>query len=177
MNKKLVKLIFVAMMIAIGVVISPILRVEGLCPTAHLINVICAVLLGPWYSLICAAFIGILRMLLMGVPPLVITGAVFGAFFSGLFYKLSKGKLIFAVLGEVFGTGIIGAIASYPVMSLFWGKTKLTWFFYVPSFIAATIIGGSIAFIVLLQLKKIGQLTKIQKLLGSNVYNLERIHQ
>lgn len=162
-----------AMMIAIGVVISPILRVEGLCPTAHLINVVCSVFLGPWYSLLCAALIGILRMFFMGVPPLAITGVIFGAFFSGLFYKLSKGNLIFAVLGEIFGTGIIGSIISYPVMSLIWGRTNLTWFFYVPSFIAATIIGGSIAFIVLIQLAKIGQLKKIQNLLGSNTYNYE----
>lgn len=32
------------------------------------------------------------------------------------------------ILGEVIGTGIIGAIVSYPVMTLFWGKTGLTWF-------------------------------------------------
>ena len=50
MNKsqKLIKLIFLAMMVAIGVVISPILRVEGMCPMAHFINVTWAVMLGPW---------------------------------------------------------------------------------------------------------------------------------
>lgn len=138
MNKsqKLTKLIFLAMMVAIGVVISPILRVEGMCPMAHFINVTCAVMLGPWYAFICALAIGIIRMAFMGIPPLALTGAIFGAFFSGMLYRLSKGKLICAFLGEVIGTGIIGAIVSYPVMTLFWGKTGLTWFFYVPSFIA-----------------------------------------
>ena len=33
------KLVFLAMMVALGVVISPILRVEGMCPMAHFINV------------------------------------------------------------------------------------------------------------------------------------------
>ena len=42
------------MMVAIGVVISPILRIEGMCPTAHLINITCSVFMGPWYSLLCA---------------------------------------------------------------------------------------------------------------------------
>lgn len=105
-----------------------------------------------------------------GYTLLALTGAIFGAFFSGLFYRLSKGKILFAVLGEIFGTGIVGAIVSYPVMTYIWGRDGLTWFFYVPSFVAGTLIGGSIAFILLKQLNKLGQLNKIQELLGSRVY-------
>ena len=45
-NTKLTKMIFWAMMVAVGVVISPLLRIEGMCPMAHFINVTCAVLLG-----------------------------------------------------------------------------------------------------------------------------------
>ena len=92
------------MLVALGVVISPILRVEGMCPMAHFINIVCSVFLGPWYSLLCATLIGIIRMITMGIPPLALTGAVFGAFLSGVFYRISKGKLICAVLGEVIGT-------------------------------------------------------------------------
>lgn len=169
-TQKLTKMIFLAMMVAVGVVISPILRVEGMCPMAHFINVACAVLLGPWYALICAGTIGIIRMAFMGIPPLALTGAVFGAFLSGMFYRLSRGRLVFAFLGEVVGTGILGAVISYPVMTLFWGRTGLTWFFYVPSFIAGTLIGGSIAFIFLKQLQKTKLLSKFQTALGSNVY-------
>ena len=169
-NTKLLKMVFLAMMVAVGVVISPILRVEGMCPMAHFINVTCAVFLGPWYAFVCALTIGILRMIFMGIPPLALTGAVFGAFLSGVFYRLSKGKLVCAFLGEVIGTGIIGAIVSYPVMTIFWGKTGLTWFFYVPSFIAGTLIGGSIAFIFLKQLSKAKLLSKFQTALGSNIY-------
>lgn len=169
-NQNLLKLIFLAMMIAIGVVISPILRVEGMCPMAHFINVTCAVFLGPWYSLICALIIGVIRMIFMGIPPLALTGAIFGAFLSGMLYRLSKGKLVCAFLGEVIGTGIIGAIISYPVMTFIWGRTGLTWFFYVPSFIAGTLIGGSIAFIFLKQLMKAKVLSKFQQSLGSVSY-------
>ena len=158
------------MLVAIGVVISPILRVEGMCPMAHLINVVCAVLLGPWYSLLCAFLIGIIRMTLMGIPPLALTGAVFGAFLSGMLYRMSKGKLIFAVIGEVIGTGIIGAIVSYPVMTFIWGREGLSWLFYVPSFIMGTLIGGSIAYVFLKQLSKTKMLIKMQKTLGSAAY-------
>ena len=124
-SEKVLKLVVLAMFVALGVIISPLLRVEGMCPMAHFINIVCSVLMGPWYSLLCAISISIIRMSLMAIPPIAITGAVFGAFFSGVFYRVSKGSLIFAVLGEVIGTGIIGAILSYPVMTIFWGKTGL----------------------------------------------------
>lgn len=158
------------MFIAIGVIISPILRIEGLCPMAHLVNITCSVFLGPWYSLLCAILIGIIRMTFMGIPPLALTGAVFGAFLSGMFYRLSKGKIIFAVIGEIIGTGLIVSIVSYPVMTLIWGKTNITCFFYVPSFVLATIIGGSIAYVFLKALSRTGNLYKIQSKLGVNVY-------
>lgn len=53
-SKKLLKMIVLSMLVALGVVISPILRVEGMCPMAHFINIVCSVFLGPWYSLLCA---------------------------------------------------------------------------------------------------------------------------
>ena len=74
---KTFRMVFLAMMVAIGVVISPILRIEGMCPTAHLINITCSVFMGPWYSLLCACMIGVIRMMFMGIPPLALTGAVF----------------------------------------------------------------------------------------------------
>ena len=153
MNRKngLIKITFLAMMVAIGVVISPILRVEGMCPMAHLINIVCSVMMGPWYSLLCATMIGIIRMMFMGIPPLALTGAVF------------------AVVGEVIGTGIIGAMVSYPVMTFLMGREGLSLMFYVPSFICGTLIGGSVAFIFLKYLNKAKMLTKMQQMLGSPV--------
>ncbi|MGL5379117.1 energy coupling factor transporter S component ThiW [Clostridium sp.] len=169
-DSKVLKTVFLSIMVAIGVVISPILRIEGMCPTAHFINVVCAVFMGPWYSLLCATLIGIIRMMFMGIPPLALTGAVFGAFLSGALYKMSNGKIIFAVIGEIIGTGVIGAIVSYPVMTFLVGKEGLTAFYYVPMFISATILGGSMAYIFLLSLRKTGMLVKIQNRLGCEVY-------
>ncbi|HIU47778.1 MAG TPA: energy coupling factor transporter S component ThiW [Candidatus Avimonoglobus intestinipullorum] len=170
-KSSLYKMVVLAMLVALGVVISPILRVEGMCPMAHFINITCAVLLGPWYSLLCATLIGIIRMAFMGIPPLALTGAVFGACLSGILYRASKGKLIFAVLGEVIGTGIIGAIVSYPVMAFLMGRTGLTWLFYVPSFIMGTLIGGAVAYVFLKALSKTGMLAKFQMSLGAKVYD------
>ena len=170
-NAHLFKLTVLSMLVALGVVISPILRIEGMCPMAHFINITCAVLLGPWYALLCATTIGVLRMALMGIPPLALTGAVFGAVLSGLLYRASGGKLICAVIGEVIGTGLIGAVVSYPVMTLLYGKTGLTWMFYVPLFISGTLIGGTIAYFFLIAMRKNGMLKTMQQKLGAKTYD------
>ena len=150
------RMVMLAMMVAIGVVISPILRIEGMCPTAHLINIVCSVLMGPWYSLLCATMIGVIRMLFMGIPPLALTGAVFGAFLSGVFYRLSGGKII---------------CVSYPVMAFIMGRDGLNAFFYTPMFISATIMGGAVAYVFLKALSKAGLLAKFQRSLGAKVYD------
>ena len=162
----LLRMVMMAMLVAIGVVISPLLRVEGMCPMAHLINIITAVFLGPIDAFAVAVMIGVIRMALMGIPPLALTGAVFGALLSGILYKVSKGKIWAAVLGEIIGTGIIGAIVSYPVMTFLWGREGLSWLFYVPSFICGTLIGGSIAYVFLYQLQRMGALREIQSKLS-----------
>ena len=170
-HAKTLRTVILGVMVAIGVVISPILRIEGMCPTAHLINIVCSVLLGPWYSLLCATLIGIIRMTMMGIPPLALTGAVFGAFLSGVFYRASKGKIICAVLGEIFGTGIIGSLASYPVMALLMGRGGLNAFYYTPMFLAATTMGGTAAYFFLKALSQAGMLGKLQQKLGAKVYD------
>jgi len=144
---------------------------EGMCPTAHLVNIVCAVFLGPWYSLLCATMIGVIRMLFMGIPPLALTGAVFGAFLSGVFYRASHGKIFCAVFGEIFGTGIIGSLVSYPVMAFLMGRDGLNAFFYTPMFLGATCMGGAVAWLLLNQLSRSGVLAKIQWSLGAKVYD------
>lgn len=168
------RMIFLSMLVGLGVVISPILRIEGMCPMAHLINITCSVFMGPWYSLLCASLIGILRMVLMGIPPLALTGAVFGAVLSGILYRAAKGRLWAAVLGEIIGTGIIGAVASYPVMEIFYGRTGLSWMYYVPLFISGTLIGGSLAYVLLTMLARNGALREFQQKLGVQVYDKKK---
>ncbi len=170
-NVTIYKMVLLSMFVAIGVIISPILRIEGMCPMQHLVNVVCSVFLGPWYSLLCAVMIGLIRMSFFAIPPLALTGAVFGAFLSGVLYRAFNGRIIFAVIGEIIGTGLIGSIVSYPVMAYLVGKSDLTWFAYTPFFIGATLIGGSIAYIFLKSLSATGQLSKLQSTLGAKVYD------
>ena len=71
------------------------------------------------------------------------------------------------MLGEIIGTGIIGAVASYPVMAFIMGREGLTWLFYVPSFIGGTLIGGGVAYVFLKALSANKMLGKIQASLGA----------
>jgi energy coupling factor transporter S component ThiW len=82
-NQKLQKLTYLAMMIALDVVLSPLFRIEGMAPMSSVMNVLAGVLLGPLYGTIMAFVCGVIRITLLGIPPLALTGAVFGAFLQG----------------------------------------------------------------------------------------------
>lgn len=159
---KLRRLVFLAMLVALGVVLSPILRVPGMAPMQHFINVICAVLLGPWYAFTCAVLIAILRMSLLGVNMLALSGSIFGAILAGYFYQYSH-RLLGAVLGEFIGTGIIGALVSYPVMAFIYGSSEVALFTYMPSFIMGSLIGSLIALVFLQILNKQGVLIQMKR--------------
>ena len=74
------------------------------------------------------------------------------------------------MIGEIFGTGIIGSMVSYPVMAFLMGRGGLTVFYYTPMFLAATTMGGCVAYIFLKALSKAGLLVKFQAALGSKTY-------
>lgn len=167
-HRRLLRLITASILIAGCYILSPILRVPGMAPVQHLFNVTGAVLLGPWYNLVNALIVSGLRMTTMGITPLAVTGSVFGAVLSGLFYRYS-GSILTATVGEVIGTGIIGSLASYPVMTLIAGQTGLNWLFYTPSFIMGTLIGGGTAFVILGTLMRTGQLGRFQQKLGTDI--------
>ena len=93
------------------------------------------------------------------------TGKYGGAAFI-LIYLVFLVLLGLPILGEVIGTGLIGSVLSYPVMTYLWGRTGLTWMFYVPSFLMGTIIGGSIAYVLLKSMSRSGILENIQRKLG-----------
>ena len=122
------KIMFLAMMVALDVVLSPLMRIEGMAPMSSTINVIAAMLMGPVYGVAMAFLTAILRMTLLAIPPLALTGAVFGALLAGIGARMTK-NIYGAMIGEFIGTGLIGSLLSYPVMVWFTGTTTgLFWF-------------------------------------------------
>lgn len=110
-----------AVLVALGVAASymiPLLFFGAkLFPAQAAINVIGGVLLGPWLSGVVALTIAIIRILLGTGSPLAIPGSIFGAMLAGLLYRWTRSYLG-AMAGEVIGTGVVGALAAYPIAVL-----------------------------------------------------------
>ena len=87
-------------------------------PVQHMVNVLCAVLLGPWWG-VGVAFVASLLRNLLGLGSLMaFPGSMFGALLCGLVYHKTK-NLLATVAGEVFGTSVLGGLCAYPVATMF----------------------------------------------------------
>ena len=124
-------------------------------PVQHLVNVLCAVLLGPGYGVLAAFVASLIRNLLGLGSLLAFPGSMCGALLSGLLYKYTK-KLPAAWIGEIFGTGIIGGILSYPVSAFIMGNPNAALFTFVVPFLISTCGGTLISVFLTLALKKAG---------------------
>jgi energy coupling factor transporter S component ThiW len=150
-NNNIRKLTVSSALIALGVILSPIfvinLGVVKASPTQHLINVVSAVLLGPWYALANAFIISVIRNILGTGSLLAFPGSMVGALLAGLIYRRFQLKWACA-LGEVFGTGVIGALLAYPMAVLFLGSQQ-TALFFIFIFSASTLCGALIGYVLL----------------------------
>lgn len=150
------KITFSALLIAIGVFTGNLIYipvgVSKCFPVQHSINVLSAVILGPYYSAAIAFCISLLRNALGTGSLLAFPGSMIGAFLAGILYKKGH-KLIHAVLGEIIGTGIIGALVAFPIAKLILGK-KVAALFFVAPFSISTIGGSIIGYIILKALDK-----------------------
>ena len=130
-------------------------------PVQHLVNVLCAVTVGPWWALAQAFIASLIRNLLGLGSPLAFPGSMCGALLGGLLYKYGK-KLPFAYIGEVVGTGIIGGMLSYPVASLIMGNQSAALFTFVVPFLVSTCGGTILAAVITVSMAKMGVLAKLQ---------------
>lgn len=152
------KLALTALFIAIAVVGSlfsfPVLG-SRCSPVQHLVNILCAVFLGPWYAII-AAFLASLIRLILGLGTLMaFPGSMIGALLAGLAYKFIK-KLPAAWIGELFGTSVIGGMLAYPISYYLMGNEAAALFAYVIPFFISSCGGTIIAAIVTIAFKKSG---------------------
>ncbi len=135
-------------------------------PIQHLVNVLCAVLLGPWWGL-AAAFIASLVRNLTGLgTPLAFPGSMCGALLAGLLYNRFK-ALPAACIGEVFGTAVIGGLLAYPIAAFVMGNTGAALFTFVVPFLISTAGGTLIAAIVLAALNGTGVLKQVKAQLNA----------
>ena len=132
-------------------------------PVQHMVNVLCAVLLGPGYGVVVAFLASLLRNLLSLGSLLAFPGSMCGALLCGLIYWRTK-NLPATLVGEVFGTGIIGGLLSYPIDITFMGKVagSIGYTAYVVPFLISTVAGSILAGILVKALEKGGVLKALR---------------
>jgi energy coupling factor transporter S component ThiW len=146
-------------LVAIGVALAPFtsfpVGIAKVNPTQHFVNVLGAVLLGPWWAVAIAAIIGIIRNA-MGVGTLLaFPGGMIGAFLAGYVYRFTR-NLYLGALGEIIGTGIIGAVVSALVVApVFMGKA-MAMSVLIASFLTSTVVGSVIGVLALKLLERAG---------------------
>jgi energy-coupling factor transport system ATP-binding protein len=146
-------------LVAIGVVLSPFtsipIGVAKINPTQHFINVVSAILLGPWWATGIAMIIGILRNAMGTGTLLAFPGGMIGAFLAGLIYRLSH-NMYLGALGEVIGTGVIGSVVSALIIApMLMGKPMAMGALMV-AFSGSTLLGSVIGILGLKLLDRAG---------------------
>lgn len=157
-TKKLVLTALFAGIAVVGSTFSVPVFGSKCAPIQHLVNVLCAVLLGPSYG-VAAAFLASVIRNMMGLGTLLaFPGSMCGALLSGLLYKYVK-KLPAAYIGEVFGTAVIGGMLAYPISALLLGNAEAALLTFVFPFLISTAGGTIIAIVILTTLQASGVLS------------------
>ncbi|RHO58880.1 energy coupling factor transporter S component ThiW [Eubacterium sp. AM05-23] len=136
------KLTMAGILIATGVVCSPFSIPLGSArcfPVQHMVNILSAVFLGPFYGFSMAFITSLIRLMLGTGSLLAFPGSMCGALLCGLVFRYTQ-KLSFTYLGELFGTSILGALAAYPIATMVMGKEAALFAYVIPFFISC--IGG-----------------------------------
>ena len=132
-------------------------------PVQHMVNILCAVLLGPGYG-VGVAFVASLIRNILGLGSLMaFPGSMFGALLCGLVYWKSR-NILATLIGEVFGTAVLGGLCAYPVAIFLMGQNAaaIAFYVYIIPFLISTAAGALISAIVLYSLQKAGALQKMQ---------------
>lgn len=168
------KLAVAAIFVAIAVVGSAFISFpvfgSKCSPTQHMVNVLCAVFLGPWYGVGVAFCASLIRNLVGAGTLMAFPGSMIGALCCGLAYKAlhSRGEVLAIVLtlaAEMLGTGVLGGLCAWPVATLFMSvdaaSTAVT--AYIIPFLISTVAGSIIAGVLIFALRAGGALKMMQR--------------
>ena len=165
-QKSVLKLAIAGILCAVAVVGStlsfPVLG-SRCAPVQHMVNVMCALFLGPWYGL-GVAFVASLLRNLMGMGSLLaFPGSMCGALVCGLVYQKTR-KLIPTLVAEVLGTGVLGGLLAYPIAVQFMGvdAAAVAFYAYIVPFLVSTVAGSLLAGVIVIALERGNALKEIQ---------------
>lgn len=133
-------------------------------PVQHMVNILCAVLLGPGYGIGAAFAASLLRNLLSLGTLMAFPGSMLGALLCGLVYRFSR-NIPATLAGEVFGTAVLGGLCAWPVAVFVMGQQAAVFAFVVP-FLISTAAGALISAALIYSLKRMGLLRAMQERLA-----------
>ena len=149
------KLTTMALFVAIGTVGSQFIwfpaGIAKAYPVQHAVNVLAAILLGTGPAVTIAFMIGLLRNMLGIGSLLAFPGGMIGAFLAGILYK-QFGRNYVAAMGEVIGTGVIGALFAVPFAKILMG-TSFGALFFIPPFLISSLTGSILALFIVSRVK------------------------
>ena len=114
----------------------------------HLVNILAAVFLGPLWGIGVAFAASLLRNIAGLGSLMAFPGSMIGALSCGLVYYYTK-RLGITCIAEALGTGILGALAAYPVAALLMGLNPASYTVYIVPFLLSTGAGSLLAYVLL----------------------------
>ena len=117
-------------------------------PVQHLVNILCAVLLGPFWSVGVAFAASLLRNIAGLGSLMAFPGSMIGALCCGIAYHCTQ-RIGITCLAEALGTGILGALVAYPVAAVLMGLNPASYTVYILPFLISTGVGSAAAFFLL----------------------------
>lgn len=132
-------------------------------PVQHMVNILAAVMLGPWWGAGIAFCASLLRNMLGIGSLMAFPGSMAGALCCGLVYA-GTGKTALTCTAEAAGTSMLGGLLAYPVAKLLMGLEPAGFFVYVVPFFVSTAAGSIFAFGLVTALEKGGVFNQFQSI-------------
>ena len=124
-------------------------------PVQHMVNIISAVTLGPFYGVVIAFAASLFRNIFGLGSLMAFPGSMIGALCCGLMFKLTK-RLLPTCVAEALGTGILGGLCAYPVAKVLMGLEPVAVTVYIVPFLISTVAGSILAFVLVGALMRTG---------------------
>ena len=144
---------FVAIAVAGAAFVSFPAGVARAFPVQHAVNVMAAVLFGPGPAVLIAFLTGAIRILTGTGSLLAFPGGMIGAFLAGILYMVS-GRIWFAAVGEIIGTGIIASLVAVPYAKILM-DTEVAALFFMPAFLVSSVSGALLGVVLVVRINKL----------------------
>lgn len=160
-TKKLAMAGVLTALAVVGSMISFPVAGSQCAPVQHMVNILAAVILGPWWGTGIAFTASLIRNLLGIGSLMAFPGSMIGALCCGMVYAKIR-RLSLTCVAEALGTGILGGLAAYPVAEFLMGAGPAGLFVYVIPFLISTVAGSLLAFVLITVLEKGGVMNQLK---------------